>query len=45
MDRDGPKRECARCEHDAPEKFGREVDEGWLCLICLDRYEEEQGIK
>lgn len=46
MDSDGPERECARCEHESPEKFGRKVDsEGWLCLVCLDWYEEQNGIK
>lgn len=49
MDSDGPMRTCEReeeCGHEAPEKFGREVDgEGWLCLVCLDWWEEQNGIK
>ena len=45
MDSDGPERECARCEHDAPEKFGSERDGDWYCLVCLDYWEEQNGIK
>lgn len=48
---DKPMRECKRGNrgHMSRERFGgvREVDgeEMWLCLVHLDHYEEQEGLR